>query len=229
MVRRLGVILLAGLATLTLLGAVVVRLAPVVAQGPLINSLPGYTVYRVQILGVELYSDRALGRGDLATGSLLILLAAGLIGVALALRRAGSPAAGTLAVAAAGALFLAGDDLLSLHETVGLNLGFLGGVPGVDHPDDAIMGLYALAVALFLWWHRDLAPAGSRARWAWLVAAALGASAELLDLLPTDRLDRLEEWLEPLCALALVVAGVLTCRRLLERDTSQTSVDVLPV
>jgi hypothetical protein len=202
---------------------IVLRNAPVVAEGRLLDFLPpGYSVTQVRVAGLELYVDTSLGRSDIATSTVLVALAIYLAYVALQLRRKGDREAGTFAAAAAGALFLAGDDLLALHETVGHNLGFLASLPGVDHPDDAIMGIYALIAVGFCFRHRDLAPAGTRARTAWLTAAVLGATAIVLDMLPIDN-TRPEEGLEVLCALGLLAGAVLTGHRLLGTHAAESN------
>jgi hypothetical protein len=218
--RRALDILIAAAAALLVAGVAVLRAAPVVAEGRLLDFLPpGYTIQRVRLAGVEAYVDTSLGRSDLATSAVLLALAAFLAWVASILRRRGETSARPFGIAAAFALFLVCDDMLAVHETVGHNLGFLTGVPGVDHPDDAIMGLYALAAAWFCRLHRALAPAGSHARRAWLVAAALGAAAVLLDMLPVDS-TRPEEGLEVLCALAMLAGAALTARHALEPGTA---------
>jgi hypothetical protein len=214
--RRVLMILAPVVAVVSLVGVALLRHAPVIAEGHLLPFLPAdYVVYRVRVAGIELYVDKAFGRGDIVTSAMLFALAAYAIWTAWTLRRRGEPTFRPLLMAAGGALFLAGDDLLSLHETVGHNLGFLTHLPGVDHPDDVIMGLYALTVAVFCWCHRDLAPAGSRARAIWLAAAVLGAAAELLDMLPIDATRHLEEGLEALCAIGLFIGAVATGRLLL--------------
>jgi hypothetical protein len=215
--RRLLGCLVAATAVLGLAGVVILRSAPVIAEGRLLDFLPpGYSIEQVRVAGLELYVDTSLGHSDIATSTVLVVLAVFLLGVALELRRRDEPCAGTFAIAAAGALFLAGDDLLALHETIGHNLGFLTSVPGVDHPDDAVMGIYALVVIGFCFHHRELAPAGTSARTAWLAAAVLGGTAIVLDMLPIDD-TRPEEGLEVLCALGLLAGAVLTARHALRR------------
>jgi len=214
--RRVLLIVAAVVAVVSLLAVAWLRRAPVIAEGHLLPFLPAdYVVYRVRVAGIELYVDKAYGRGDIATSALLVVFAAYVLWLAFTLRRRGTDTFQPLLIAAGGALFLAGDDMLSLHETVGHNLGFLTDVPGVDHPDDLIMGLYVLMVTAFCWRHRDLAPAGSRARAAWLVAAAIGATAELLDMLPFDSTRHVEEGLEAVCALGLLIGALATGRLLL--------------
>ena len=218
--RRALDLLIATAAALLVAGVAVLREAPVVAEGRLLDFLPpDYSIQRVRLAGIEAYVDTSLGRSDIATSAVLITLAAFLAWVASTLRRRGDPSARPFAIAAAFSLFLVFDDMLAVHETVGHNLAFLTDLPGVDHPDDVIMGLYALAAAWFCWRHRGLAPAGSRARHAWLVAAALGTAAVLLDMLPVDS-TRPEEGLEVLCALAMLAGAVLTARHALEPATA---------
>ena len=55
-----------------------------------------------------------------------------------------------------GAGFLAADEGLGLHETVGGNLAFLADLPGVDRPDDALFASYAIPALIFLVAFRDL-------------------------------------------------------------------------
>jgi hypothetical protein len=214
--RRVLTILASVAAVAGLLGVALLRRAPVIAHGHLLSFLPpDYVVYRVRVAGIELYVDKSFGRGDIVTSTFLIGLAAYALWLAWTLRRRGVLTFRPLLIAAGGALFLAGDDLLSLHETIGHNLGFLTSVPGVDHPDDVIMGFYALMVTVFCWCHRHLAPAGSRARAIWLVAAVLGATAEILDMLPIDSTRHVEEGLEALSAIGLFMGAVATGRLLL--------------
>jgi hypothetical protein len=227
--RRVLGWLVAATAVLSLVGVVILRNAPVIAEGRLLDFLPpDYTVEQVRVAGLELYVDTSIGRSDIATSTVLVVLAVFLVHVALELRRRGASDAGTFAIAAAGALFLAGDDLLALHETVGHNLGFLTSVPGVDHPDDAVMGIYALLVIGFCFHHRELAPAGTSARTAWLAAAVLGGTSIVLDMLPIDY-TRPEEGLEVLCAVGLLAGAVLTARRALGTGTAASEPEQVAV
>ncbi len=207
-----------------LIGVVLLRQAPVVAKGHLLDFLPdGYVVSKVRFAGAEIYVDEALGRGDYVTSACLALFAAYLVIVALRLRRLEDPTFRTLLVAAAGALYLVGDDLLSLHETIGHNIGAVTTLPGVDHPDDAIMGFYVLVIGAFCWIHRDLAPAGSRIRTIWIASAIAGFVAETLDMLPFNNPAHLEEGLEAVCALGLLVGAVGTGQMLLARAQAAKS------
>lgn len=76
------------------------------------------------------------------------------------------------AVLFAGASFLAADEYLGLHESLGHNMQFLRALPGVTRPDDLIVASYLLPAALFgLVFLREL----SRSRRGlWFVGAAFG-------------------------------------------------------
>ena len=219
--RRVFGCLVAATAVLSFVGVVIVRSAPVIAEGPLLGFLPpDYSIEQVRVAGLELYVDTSIGRADIATSTVLAVLAVFLLRVAFELRRRDDSDAGTFAIAAAGALFLAGDDLLALHETVGDNLGFLASVPGIGQPDDVVMGIYALLVIGFCFHHRGLAPSRTPARTAWLVAAVLGAAAIVLDMLPIDY-TRPEEGLKILCPLGLLAGAVLTARQALRAGAAE--------
>lgn len=53
-----------------------------------------------------------------------------------------------------GASYLAADEYLGLHESIGHNLPFLLAIPGVSRPDDVVIALYAIPAAAFLWFYR---------------------------------------------------------------------------
>lgn len=207
--RAVGV----AVAVTMLIFATVVRLAPQVQRGQLLPFFEDYEVSRVRFFGMEFYADTSAGVADLLTVTALAGVACALCAVALVLARRGATQAGTLAVAAAGAAFLAADDLLGAHESVGHNLGFLAALPVVDHPDDVITGLYGLIVVTFAWRHRRLAD--KTPRWPWLAGAAAGAFAVAHDLLPLH-LSRAEEAAEVIAGLALLVGVAFVAARQLE-------------
>ena len=165
-------------------------------------------VYAVELLGGTVYVDHAFSLTDAITALGLTSVAALLASVAWRARyQATAIPASALWTAAAGTAFLAGDDALALHETLGHNLTFLDALPVIDHRDDAITGFYGLVIAAWLWRHRALAPAN--ARLLWLAAVACGGLAIGLDLLPFS-LGLFEEILEAVCALLGLAGTVLT-------------------
>lgn len=195
---------------LLLLGVALLRQAEVVARGQLLEFFASYEVTRVRLAGAELYVDTSGGGQDLITAACLGTLGVILLGAARASRRtAAAPWRTVHAFAAAGgaALYLAGDDVLAVHETIGHNLAFLAGLPLIDHPDDAIVGVYAMALIAFAWSRRDLVAHAPRARRLLAVAAALAGAAVAHDVLPLH-LSMVEEMLEVGAAAALLAGGV---------------------
>ncbi len=194
-----ALVLAAALAILAF--AVLARVAPEVERGRLLPFFEDYEVVRVRLLDVEFYADTSSGMADLLTVSALAGVACILASVALRLARRGGAHAGSFAVAAAGAAFLSADDLLAAHESVGHNLGFLAALPAIDHPDDVIVGVYAIVVVAFAWSQRRLA--AKTPRWPWLVclvAASFAVGHDVLSL----HLSVAEEAAEVLAALALL-------------------------
>ena len=176
-----------------------------------------YEVGRARLLGAEIYVDRSSGLGDvMVVLALSVIAATFLLGARAvphdaALRR-------TFVTAGLGSAFLAADDLLGVHETIGHNLGFFASLPGIDHPDDLIVGIYGLAVLAFGWRHRGLL--AGRARVSWCVAAAAGGGAVLHDITALH-MRVLEESLEVVAACALVVTvGLVVHGRVGARDAS---------
>ncbi len=189
-----------------LLAVLIARQGEVVARGNLHPAFDDYEVERVRIGGVELYVDRSSHAGDALTALALLLAAAVLL---IAARRLSGPTRRAFQTAGAGASFLAADDLLSAHETIGHNLASLVEIPLVDHPDDAVLAVYAVVAAGFLWRQRALARGTPRGPW--LVAGIAAALAVGHDVSPLH-LGALEETLEVLAAGAGLI-GVIALAR----------------
>lgn len=187
---------------------VAIRLAPEVARGELIDWLPGYEVVRVRLLGMEFQADATSTRADAAValglGTAAVLAAVAAFRLDARMRTWESRSFGLIAAAAA---FLALDEWLGVHETVGLNLSFLRELPAVSHPDDLIVGAYLVAALAFAWDRRRLLLGTPAARRLQLGALAVGVVAVALDLSPSE-IDLLEEGLEALTAL-LFLAGLV--------------------
>src|SRR4051812_7226457 len=122
--------------------------------------------------------------------------------------------------AAVGTAALAADEVLAVHETVGHNLRFLSGPPGIEHPDDAIVLLYAVVAALFVVVHRDLlttTPVALGLFGAAAVGAALAALADIPGLPYEEQLEVL------VSALALAGFSALAGRHVGEAGLPATS------
>jgi len=136
---------------------------------------------------------------------LLLAMLAGTLFFALTLLRragAGSPRERAfLALGLVGALWLAGDEGLALHETLGDNLRFLTDLPGVDRPDDLIFASYVVPAAAFAIAFRRIILASRTATLLFAGAAGLFVLAGLFDVAGIG-LDELVEPLSSACLLA---------------------------
>jgi|GEM_PF-6492574 len=182
--------------------------SPVADSGALVPWLGPYEVVQVRFAGFHVYrEDVVIGTKDALTGAALLGTAGTSALLAHVLRARGDrQTSRTWLVLGAAAAFLALDELLSVHETVGLNLGWARSIPAVDHPDDAIVSLYLVGAAV-LGWRLRRALLASRATVTALVAAGgLGVAAVLVDLGPSE-MTALEESLE-LGSAATLLAGL---------------------
>lgn len=92
-----------------------------------------------------------------------------------------------------GMSWLAADELLGIHETLGHNLMFLAKLPHIDRPDDVIILLYAIPAAYVLVRFRKTIFASRRALALMGVALAFYVLAAFSDVfkLPVERLAEL--------------------------------------
>jgi hypothetical protein len=197
-------------AALTILGVLLAALATVevLARGELLPYTP-MTVERVQVLGgVELWVAReSLARLDALNGLILGL------GSAVALLTAARTARRVRAcflLLGAGLGFLALDEMLAIHETVGYNLDFLANVPGTNSPEDVVFALYALPAIAFFVAFRDVIRASRWGTRLVVLGVALFGVAAALDV--TDALVD-EQWVEPPASAVLVAGFALVAAR----------------
>lgn len=172
--------------------------AEVVARGKLVPS-GGEGVRRVRVWGaIEFYisSETARPSIDLVTTIALVALASaiGFACVVLLVSGVRSRLTRCLALVFAGAAYLAADELLAIHESVGHNLQFLRNFPGVKRPDDVVFAAYALPAGAFLWRFRDVLASVRTARLLFAAGTALALLAVVFDLLsaPTGLEDGVE-------------------------------------
>jgi hypothetical protein len=210
--------LLAGVAIACLLIAALAT-AEVLARGELLT-YTHMTVERVRVLGgLELWVAREpFSRLDLLNGG--ILAAGCILALLTAARLRGLPSAGRgepsgrpvvfFVLLGAGLAFLALDELVALHETIGYNLDFLADLPGAKSPEDVVFAMYALPALGFLLYYRDMIAASRRGLLLvalgvglFGVAAALDVSDALLD----------EQWVEPPGSLLLVAGFAFVAAR----------------
>jgi hypothetical protein len=169
----------------------------------------GVLVERVEVFGFELNvaTEAERPRGDVVTSYLLFATAsATFLASLLAVVTPGTSRARWLfLLASLGTGYLAVDEALEVHETIGANLLFLDEVPGIRRPDDLLFALYAVPVGAFVvTFRRELVaslPALALLAGA-LVGFVLAAIADLRDL-------GLENEVEAAGAL-LLLAGFIT-------------------
>jgi hypothetical protein len=222
---------LAAVAAVVLLGvlAAAVLDGEVVARGHILPWDLGQG-REVESLGVRLYLDAETDPDlDVVNSWVIVAIAACCGFAALVGRRTGADARRVrfLAVLAAATLWLAFDEHMGLHETIGGNLRFLGDIPGIDHPDDAIIGFYGIAGLAFLALHRGLLRRSRAAIRAFAVAVALGLASVLGDI--SERLPfRIEDSLEVVTSLALLGAVALLALDLLSLREARTAASAAP-
>jgi hypothetical protein len=181
----LGVAGLIGL-LVAVVAARTLQTAEVVAKGKLVPS-GGEGVRRVRVWdALEFYisSETARPDSDLLTIVALAMAAAVLGFSALLLIRAGRRDRTTVCfiLAALGASWLAFDEMLAIHESVGHNLQFLRGLTGVERPDDLVFAAYLLPAAAFFWIFRSVLLSVPVARALFVAGGSCVVLASLSDL-----------------------------------------------
>jgi hypothetical protein len=225
--------------------AAVVAVAPslyeVEARGkgpPLVPYESSGVVYKVRVLDrFSVYGDSESRPNFDKLSSVALVAAASMSLMALLLLKASGGNArvrrfyGFLTVALA---FLAADELLGLHETVGHNLGFLADLPGVDRPDDVVFVSYGVVLAALAWPFRDILLANRRATLMFAGGAALFALAAAGDLTGVA-VDEPAEALSAACLggglvllTADLLAGQLGLRQISEPPLGEVAVAPAP-
>ncbi len=108
--------------------------------------------------------------------------------------------------------FLAADEVLSIHGTLGRNLRFLTDLPFIDQPIDGVILLASVVAGLFLTRYRKTILASRGALALMGIALALFLAGALNDTsgLPVEQMSRL---LGPVCGIAsLMVLGISQLR-----------------
>jgi hypothetical protein len=132
----------------------------VVDEGHDLRPYDSGKVYELRIAdSITIYADEESKQSaDVVTAVAMVVLATAAGMTALLLGAAG--ASGRLrlfyALAALGLGWLAFDELMGVHETVGHNLPFLADVPGVERPDDLLFALYSIPAIVFVVVFRDV-------------------------------------------------------------------------
>jgi hypothetical protein len=199
--------LAAGLALLALAVAVAAS-QEVVRKGELFSYSDG-RIYEVRVLDlVNVYVEPEVTSLDplldLFNASLLLLVTGmALFGYAL-LRSLARPGDGRvrtfLLLTALGTGYLAADELLGIHESIGHNMRFLADIPGNEQPDGAIVVVYLVLVCVYLYAFRDLLLSSRGAKRLFGLGAAVAVLAVAIDVVDGP----LEEVVESLAALSFL-------------------------
>lgn len=194
----LGIAVLAAIVGFGLLAHLAPSAYEVVDKGPYVRDYapePG-SVYELRFFdAVTVYGDdESRPSTDDASGVALVALATAALMTFLLLRASGAPPRLRRfhAVAALGAAYLAADELMAIHETIGHNLPFLADLPGVAHPDDVIIALYLLPALAFVYGFRDILASSVRSRalfGAGIALFACAAGADLADIAADELLE----------------------------------------
>lgn len=108
----------------------------------------------------------------------------------------------------AGSVFLAADEFLGLHESLGHNLPFLLAVPGVSRPDDVIVLCYVVIAIVVLGCFRSMLLQSARARAFFLAGVGLFAVAAVFDVANVPGEELLEVGAAALFVAAVAELGV---------------------
>lgn len=183
--------------------------------------LHGEQVLRIQVLGqVEFYISTEARNPplvDMLNSDLLLFISAVCLCCFLVARfAAGSRKRRERFFLAAwlGTGYLALDEQFALHESIGHNLGFLASLPGIEHPDDAVLLAYAVPIALFVVYFRGEILALRASAALLTVAFVVSGLAVTGDTTPLPA----EEEFELLSSLALVGAFLVQAIRLLQDE-----------
>jgi len=231
--RRLAVVLAAAFLLLLAVGfSAAPSLYEVQAKGdgpPIVPYEGGGDVYKIRILdAVTIYADEeSRPIPDKISSSGLIAIATMSLMALLLLRaaHAGPRLMRFFLLLSIGLAYLAADELLAIHETVGHNLRFLADVPGVERPDDLVFALYIVPVAWFAWAFRDIFR-GERT-----VVALLAAGAAFFLLAAAGDVAGvgIDEPAEVVASLLLAAGLVLLTARVLSRELGLDGGDDLRV
>ncbi len=189
---------------LALLAGAAVRSFEVLAEGQLLSYTEG-KIYQVEVLGVPLYLEPEVRPSSDVVISGMLTAVAGMATLAwLVYQMTGSGSRAERrfhALVAGGAIYLAADELMGIHESIGHNLQWLTRIPGIDRPDDAVIIAYAVLAAAFLLWHVRLLRWSKPALWMWIAAAGVFGVAAVLDAIGAQG----EEVLEVVAAILIAV------------------------
>lgn len=186
----------------------------VLAEGHFVDAVD-HDVLRVRVLDrFTMYTDKSVAPlGSDLLNSFALMAVAGIALLAFVLALAGHKdrhLAAFFLLLAGAATFLAFDEQYELIDSLAYN------VPSLYVPDIVV---YAPPAALFALWFRRILTASRRALTALVIGGGLFVSAQLIDRLPHDRFEGIEEKLEVVATLVLAGGLVLLALHHLVRLT----------
>ena len=200
--RRSSILIAVPVLALLVLGALASQNYEIVSKTKLYDADTLYEIRLFDAVTVKAKPD-VKPSPDVLNSLLLVIAATLSLGTAVLLHMLAAAARPKLffAVVAAGAYFLAGDELMGGHESIGYNLEFLADLPGIDRADDAVVvayGLVALAIVILF---RDVILGARGAMKYFAAAVVILGLASLLDVLAVPGLEEMVEILGSLVGL----------------------------
>ena len=218
---RLGWLIAAGAVALVLIGLYVAASPEVLEKGQLL-SYTTHTVWRVRLFDAfdVWVAKETVAPPDVVNG-LILAAGAGMAAMGVLLTGTFAPRTNRFFVLfALGLAYLAADEQLALHETLGYNLDFLARAPGTNSPEHVLFALYAVPAVAFFIFYWDLLLAshwGARLMAAGVLLFVVAAGLDVVD----SSFD--EQWIEPVASTALVGGFALVAVRQLSWSAAAAS------
>ena len=193
-------------------GVACLRTGEVVDKGELLPYVKGYTIYKIRVLDrYEFFvePDYRL-RGDAINTYILVGIAFISLTFAVVFRilpTASTGMAGRFFICMfIGTNYLAADEFLGIHETLGHNMQFLTAIVPFDcRPDVVIILLYGIPALLFLFFFRKTLLASKAAIFFFVAAVAMFGVGAVSDALKLP-IEEICEIISSIC----IISGVLS-------------------
>ncbi|MHC4951894.1 MAG: hypothetical protein ACYTEU_13065 [Planctomycetota bacterium] len=105
-----------------------------------------------------------------------------------------------------GMFYLAADELLGIHESIGHNLQFLMSLPGLSHPDDLVIAAYGIGALVFLCCFRSVLAEMRRSLRYFVLALVFFVVAAISDLATLGFIEEIAE----LVSGILILVGIVS-------------------
>jgi hypothetical protein len=174
-----------------------------------VDRFPG-GIYRIRLVErLDLYANPDVRPTPSLAASFALILVAGMAATAarITARRDPDPATGRFfVVSALGAAFLGLDDLLGIHESIGLTVSYwFPAGPSPERIGHLVLVVYAVLAGLFLWSHRERLSRSRPAVSLLGLAAASSLVVTAIDVAFRDAPQVITHPLQAVAALALLL------------------------